>query len=162
MTSNISKIFYLSPFRAFSLIVVFNVICIGGGMGVPVFNILFGFVLGWYLIRWMLVKKFDEKIILARLIRYSFLIALVTAAGMVLIWSAAILINIKSEADIANFGIPLILYEPRASLFGWLILMVVVSPFLQMLTTVFSGVLTLILWWRKTGTAVRSSKETTD
>jgi hypothetical protein len=53
------------------------------------------------------------------------------------------------QADIAHFGIPFLLYEPRASLVGWLFLMIVISPFLQMLTTVFAGNLTLLILYRK-------------
>jgi len=48
--------------------------------------------------------------------------------------------------DLANFGIPLILYDPKASFIGWLILMIAVSPFLQLLTTLFGSHLTLLNW----------------
>jgi hypothetical protein len=41
--------------------------------------------------------------------------------------------------DIANFGIPMILYEPLASFIGWIVLMVLISPLLQVLTTVFGA-----------------------
>jgi hypothetical protein len=52
-------------------------------------------------------------------------------------------------ADLANFGIPLILYEPRASFIGWLVLMIVISPVLQLLTTLLGSHLALIRWARK-------------
>jgi hypothetical protein len=42
-------------------------------------------------------------------------------------------------ADIAHFGIPLILYEPVASFIGWIVLMVLISPFLQALAAAFSS-----------------------
>lgn len=48
------------------------------------------------------------------------------------------------NADFVNFGIPMILYDPKASFVGWLLLMIVVSLFLQFLTTVFAANLTLI------------------
>ena len=48
-----------------------------------------------------------------------------------------------SGYDFENFGVPLILYEPRASFVGWLVLMILVSPFLQLLTTVFASYVTL-------------------
>jgi hypothetical protein len=48
------------------------------------------------------------------------------------------------SVDIANFGMPLILFEPRASFLGWLVLMVVVSPVLQFLVTVFGAHVALL------------------
>ena len=47
-------------------------------------------------------------------------------------------------ADLANFGIPLILYEPTASFIGWLVLMIVISPFLQFLMMLFGAQLMLL------------------
>jgi hypothetical protein len=47
-------------------------------------------------------------------------------------------------ADLANFGIPLILYDPTASFIGWLALMIVISPFLQFLMALFGAHLTLL------------------
>jgi hypothetical protein len=41
-----------------------------------------------------------------------------------------------------NMGLPLLLYEPKASLIGWLVLMILISPFLQFLMTVFGSFLT--------------------
>ncbi len=43
------------------------------------------------------------------------------------------------SADLANFGIPLILFDPTASFVGWLALMIVISPFLQFLMTLFGA-----------------------
>jgi hypothetical protein len=47
-------------------------------------------------------------------------------------------------ADIAHFGIPLLLFLPRASLIAWLVLMILVSPVLQLLMTIFGGHLALL------------------
>ncbi len=52
-------------------------------------------------------------------------------------------------ADLANFGIPPILYEPRASFIGWLVLMIAISPVLQLLTTLLGSHLALIRWATK-------------
>jgi hypothetical protein len=54
-------------------------------------------------------------------------------------------------ADLANFGIPMILYEPRASFIGWLLLMIFVSPFLQFLMTLFGAHLALWVWLERGG-----------
>jgi hypothetical protein len=152
MTNGLPKYFRLSPIRTFLSFVVIDIVCIGGGMGIPVFNILFGFFVGCYLMRWMLLTASDQKRNLFRLMRYSCMTALVTFAGMVAVWAWSIPLIFKSDADIVNFGIPLILYEPRASLLGWLLLMIVISPFLQLLTTVFSGHLTLMFYDRNNKT----------
>jgi hypothetical protein len=48
------------------------------------------------------------------------------------------------KADLANFGIPLILYDPKMSFIGWLILMIVISPFLQLMSAVFTAFITLM------------------
>jgi hypothetical protein len=64
------------------------------------------------------------------------------------------------EADLANFGIPQILFEPRLSLIAWLLLMIAISPFLQLLTTVFAGHLTLLSLYRKNKTLGEKSGAT--
>jgi len=58
---------------------------------------------------------------------------------MLLIWGPKVGMLLDPAADIANFGIPLILYEPLASFVGWLVLMVLISPFLQALAAAFAS-----------------------
>jgi hypothetical protein len=48
-----------------------------------------------------------------------------------------------------NMGLPLLLYEPRESLIGWLVLMILVSPFLQFLLTVFGSHVTLLFMFSR-------------
>ncbi|OGJ72673.1 hypothetical protein A2454_02600 [Candidatus Peribacteria bacterium RIFOXYC2_FULL_55_14] len=43
-----------------------------------------------------------------------------------------------------QFGHPFILYDPEASFIGWLVLMIILSPFLQLLTTIFAAYVTLM------------------
>jgi hypothetical protein len=50
------------------------------------------------------------------------------------------------SADLVETGIPMILYEPKASLIGWLVLMIVLSPFLQFLMALFGAHLALLCW----------------
>lgn len=49
------------------------------------------------------------------------------------------LLLFNPNTDYVNLGIPLILYDPKLSLIGWLILMIFVSPALQLLTTIFAA-----------------------
>ena len=155
-----SRILQLHPIKAFVLFVILDALCIGMGMGVPIFNIILGFVVGWYLARRITRVTHELKAILRRLLVYSCITACVTFLGMVLIWGWSITILRDPHADLAKFGMPMILYEPRASFIGWLLLMIVISPFLQLLTTVFAGHLTLLSIYRKEKTSDISSQVT--
>lgn len=48
------------------------------------------------------------------------------------------------SADFSNFGHPFILYDPKISFIGWQILMMIISPFLQLLATIFGAFITLM------------------
>ena len=43
------------------------------------------------------------------------------------------------SSDFENFRHPFILYDPKISFIGWLILMIIISPFLQLLATVYDN-----------------------
>jgi hypothetical protein len=47
------------------------------------------------------------------------------------------------KADFKNFGHPMILYDPKLSFIGWLVLMIVISPFLELMASIFSSFITL-------------------
>lgn len=146
---NIEKIFSLRTRNIFILYVVLDFLCMGLGMGVPFFNILFGFIVGWFLIKWISIGTSEVREILKQLLLYSCIAAGVTFLGMLLLWGWSAKFLFTSETEIVNFGIPLILYEPRLSLIGWLFLMIVISPFLQLLTTIFGGHVTWLLLSRR-------------
>ena len=140
-----------APKRGWVLVayVVLDIICVGMGMGVPIVNILFGLVVGFYLARTALAEGRNTRQVLQRLLRYATLTAAVTFLGMVLIWARMIPLLWDPAANLANTGIPLILYEPRASLIGWLVLMILISPFLQLLTTLFAAHVTWLYILRR-------------
>ena len=125
------------------LYILLDLICAGAGMGVPIFCIILGFPLGWYVTRRVISEAGQTYQKYYKILMYSILAALFTFLLMLIVWVTAILINIESSADIQNFGHPYILYEPVSSFIGWLILMIIVSPFLQLLTTIFAGFVTL-------------------
>jgi len=50
------------------------------------------------------------------------------------------------------------LYEPAASFIGWLVLMIVISPFLQLLMTLFGSHLALLWWSRNEGGVVSANR----
>jgi hypothetical protein len=55
----------------------------------------------------------------------------------------------------------MILYTPRASFIGWIILMVLISPFLQFLMTLFGSISWIVLFADRWGKGTRLSGNTT-
>ena len=131
------KIFKLKIKLAFVIFCILDLICIGIGMGVPVFAILFGFVVGWYITRRFIGENKEVHQIVKKIFVYSGFTSLFTFIVMCVIWGPTILWLFDPNADFTNFGHPFILYDPRLSFIGWLILMILISPFLQLLTTTF-------------------------
>ncbi|MCK5567651.1 MAG: hypothetical protein KAI62_07050 [Actinomycetia bacterium] len=113
-------------------------------MGVPVLNILFGFVVGWYGTRRAQALYRVRKKRLPKIFIYSLFCAGVTLAIMLAIWGRTIPMIFDPAADLANFGHPMILFDPRISFIGWLVLMIVISPFLQLMASIFSAFITLM------------------
>lgn len=113
-------------------------------MGVPIFNILFGFGVGWIYVILYIPSQNHTALNLRTILCVSVLTAGFTLLVMGVIWLPTLRMLAETETDLANFGIPMILYQPLPSFIGWIVLMVVISPFLQMLTTVFGGVMALV------------------
>ena len=138
MTKNITNRILL-----IALYLLIDLVVIGMGMGVPIFAILLGFVIGWfyphaYMLAHPGVNPSPKAILVV-----SFLTASFTFVVMAVIWLPTLRMLNMPEADLTNFGIPMILYEPLPSFIGWIVLMVVISPFLQGLTTVFGALVRL-------------------
>jgi len=144
-----TRLFGLKPRWVLALFVVLDTVAVGMGMGVPFFCILFGFVVGWYVVRRLIVAGTDLPRMLNRVLFYAAATAAYTFMVLALLWGPTARMLFDPTADLANFGIPLILYEPLPSFIGWLVLMIVISPFLQLLTTLFGAHLTLLHWLRK-------------
>jgi hypothetical protein len=140
------KILKLNIKTAFMIFVVMDLLCVGMGMGVPFFNILFGFPVGWYIARRSTVATENLKDVMNGVYIYAVITSIVTFAIMSIIWGRTILMLFDFGADFQNFGIPLILYDPKISFIGWIVLMILVSPFLQLLSTIFASYLTLMKW----------------
>jgi hypothetical protein len=145
----VSKILNLKPLWLIVIYVVLDILCIGMGMGVPVFCILLGFPAGWLIVGYITSKGSSISGVHKSVLSYSFLAALVTLIGMLLLWGPATRMLFTAGADLANFGIPMILYQPMASFIGWLVLMVLISPFLQLMAMIFGAYLALMGWFRQ-------------
>ena len=133
-----------------------DLFCVGMGMGVPLFCILLGVVVGWYAARRVAAQRIAAKRIilttaalqdlLKRVLRYAAIACGVTFVLMAVLWGPMAALLFDPAADLARTGIPLFLFEPRASLIGWLVLMIAISPFLQFLMALFGAYLTLLRW----------------
>jgi len=148
-----NKLFKIKLVWLFLLFIVIDILCTGAGMGVPIFCIIFGFLTGWGIIKIILLRTNDLNEIFRKSIKYGIVTPLVTFVLMLIIWAVAIIVFFNNGYDFKNFGHPLILYDPKLSFIGWLTLMIVISPLLQLLTTVFSFYISLFIIKKKNNTA---------
>ncbi len=132
-------IFKINKKRSFVIYIVLDTLFVGMGMGVPFFCILFGFPVGWYLAKKLELQKLQINDILSKILKYAALTSLITLAWMLIIWVPMITMLQNPSVNFADFGVPLILYDPKLSFIGWIILMIFISPFLQLLMTVFAS-----------------------
>lgn len=139
---------------AFAAYVMADVLCVGIGMGVPVFCIGLGFLVGWYIAMRAVRGNSHVRQILRTVLLHAVATSLVTFVLMAVLWGPTIQLLFDPTFDVANFGHPDILYDPTLSFVGWLVLMIFISPFLQLLTTLFSSYLTLSVSLREESRAV--------
>lgn len=139
---------------AFAVYVMADLVCVGMAMGVPIFCIGLGFPVGWYIAMRAIRGRSDVRQTLRTVLSHAVAACLVTFVLMALIWGPTIQLLFDPTFDIANFGHPDILYDPTLSFVGWLVLMIFVSPFLQLLTTLFSSYLTLSVSLKEQSRAV--------
>ena len=125
--------------------VLVTIILSGIGMGVPILNILFGFIIGWYAVRraCLLYGNLEER--LSKIFIYCIFCSGITLILMLCIWGRTIPMLFNPLSDFENFGHPMILYDPKLSFIGWLVLMIIISPFLQLMASIFSAFITLKL-----------------
>jgi len=126
------------------LYIFFDVVCLGAGMGVPVFCILLGFPLGWYITKRISMSTGQLHLKYYKILKLSLLASMITFVLLLFVWGKAVTMIFDPLSNFENFGHPFILYDPKISFIGWLILMIIISPFLQLLTTIFASFVTLI------------------
>lgn len=125
----------LPPF----VIGLLDVFAIGFGMGVPIFAILLGFPVGWWLARRRAAEGVSRDSMRAALV-WAGLLAAASFVVLAVVWGPQVPNAFDPEFDAKAFGIPLILYTPQASMVGWLILMTVISPALQAMAVLTGAV----------------------
>jgi hypothetical protein len=144
-----NKLLDLRPLWMLLIYIVLDIVCVGMGMGVPIFCILFGFIVGWFLVKAASITNGDILGAMQKVLRSSILTAGITFMAMLVLWVPFARNLFDPSVDLSQTGIPMILYEPRASFIGWIVLMVIISPFLQLLTTQFSAYLTILVSTKK-------------
>ncbi len=142
------RIFKVDIKIVFMIFVILDIFCVGLGMGVPFLCILFGFPIGWYSVKRIIINSNQGKVnfILKKTLRYALVTSIFTFLVMTILWGRTVPMLFDPNTDFVNFGIPFIIYEPKLSFIGWLFLMIFISPFLQLLTTIFTSYLTLLKW----------------
>jgi hypothetical protein len=147
MKALMKRLFALRPFAALGIYTFLDIICIGMGMGVPFFCILFGLPVGWYIVKRLTAEQAEMRYVFQKVLLYAAIASAVTFLGMILIWGPLSVVSLSDPTtDFVETGVPMILYEPKASFIGWIVLMIVISPALQLLTTLFASHLTLLGW----------------
>ena len=144
-----SRILRIGRWRAYGIFIVLDTICVGMGMGVPVFCILLGFVVGWYITRAAVVQTEAVEDVVRKFLPHAMATAGYTFVLMAVLWGRWLVILFDSSTDYATLGIPMILLEPKASFIGWEALMILISPCLQVLTTLFGSHIALLTWLRR-------------
>ncbi len=142
------RVFRLDAKIAFAIFVIVDLVCVGMGMGVPLACILFGFLVGWYIAKRATMATANVKDILWRVLVQAVITSAFTFVVMSAIWGRTSVMLFDPSADFQNFGHPFILFDPKISFIGWLVLMILISPFVQLLTTIFGSYLTLLHWVR--------------
>ena len=142
------RIFKVDIKIVFMIFVILDIFCVGLGMGVPFFCILFGFPVGWYSAKRIIINANREKVdfILKKTLHYALVTSIFTFLVMTILWGRTVPMFFDPNMDFVNFGIPFILYDPKLSFIGWMFLMIFISPFLQLLTTIFASYLILLKW----------------
>jgi hypothetical protein len=123
------------------ILLVLNVMLIGLGMGIPILNIIFALPLGYQLSKG---KTGEVRSRLKEMYKMGLIFSLSSIVVLIVIWLPQIKWLIDPSLNIANFGHPFWLYDPLISFIGWIILMVLVAPLLQLLSYIFGGVLAIL------------------
>ncbi len=151
------EMYKIKPWLAYVIFIGLDTICVGMGMGVPIFCIFFGFVVGWYIARAAILRTGKTDKVIATFLPNAVATASYTFVLMVLIWGVWFMSSLGSNLDYANSGIPMILFEPEASFIGWELLMICISPILQVLTTLFGAHIILLRWLKQRNPMISNS-----
>jgi len=131
--------------RQIILYVFLDILSIAMGMGVPFFTILLGFPVGLFIPAILEDSSVLSQNLLRSILQTSFIVSSISFVLLAILWLPSLSWLFDPTRDLANFGMPMILYQPLASFIGWIVLMVVISPFLQYLMAVFGSIARIVI-----------------
>jgi len=137
-------------FYFFSILI--NGVLVGAGMGVPIFCILMGAPYGFLVVSKIFKKELKtdrHHHFYSGILKASAVLALSTFVFMLIIWLPWVLRSFNPGFDYKNAGMPLLLYTLKASFWGWMTLMIVISPALQFMTSVSAAVAAVWMFSKK-------------
>ena len=127
------KSFLVRYVKWFAFFGVLDVVATGMGMGVPVVAIALGFPAGYTAARRFGTDDSDTALRFGRVFSAGLLLYGFTMLMMAVIWIPSLVAGIRGSLEITRFGHPFFLYDPRMSFYGWMVLMIFVSPVLQLM-----------------------------
>ncbi len=130
------RLLLMKPYAVWWIYLLLDVLAVGMGMGVPIFAILLGFPVGWYVGRRVLREGPVDAGKLLAMFRTAVATAAPTLAMMAVIWLPPLVMLRDPSFDPGRFGQPYFLYDPLLSFIGWIVLMVMVSPVLQAMAAI--------------------------
>jgi len=132
--------------------ILINGFLVGAGMGVPIFCILMGVPYGFLVVNKIFKKESQTHRhyhFYSGIIKASAILALSTFVFMIIIWIPWVIKSFAPGFDYKTTGMPLILYTLKASFWGWMTLMIIISPLLQFMTSISTGVAAAYLLFKK-------------
>ena len=125
--------------------ILLDLLSITMGMGVPFFTILLGFPIGFLIPTIIADYPKLTPAFLRSILRISLIASMISFLLLAAIWLPSLSWMFDPSRDLADYGMPMILYAPLASFIGWIVLMVVISPFLQFLMALFGSITRLVI-----------------
>jgi len=123
--------------------ILINGVLVGAGMGVPILCILMGVPYGFLVVNIILKREMRTNRhhhFYSGVLKSSAVLALSTFIFMLIIWVPWVIKSLAPGFDYENTGMPLLLYTLEASFWGWITLMIIISPILQFMTSISAAV----------------------
>jgi len=140
------------PIGFYLISILINGVLVGAGMGVPIFCILMGAPYGFLVVHKILKKEMRTNRhhhFYSGILNASAVLALSTFIFMLIIWVPWVVKSLAPGFDYENTGMPLLLYTLKASFWGWITLMIIISPILQFMTSISAAVAAVWMLSRK-------------
>ncbi len=139
-----NRLFRLKRTPAAVLYLVGALVCVGGGMRMPFLCIGLGLLVGWCIARRELRHANEFPRMLRRATRTAVVTSLCTFLMMAVVWGPRVGAALGPHASLASVGLPTLLQGAREGLLIWVLAVTVISPLLQLMTTVFAAQVTML------------------